>query len=151
VPGPALPARFSPEPAAQEELTLATQSRRRIVVALRAKHSSELARREAVLTEIVSSGESQEPWTEPARMALVQWRQEIETAVLPVQVAAPRCYAAGCLSHVTFPDFASYEEAQRRTPTLQLGAVGPHLHLPPERLPSGEVLASWAVLRPEPQ
>jgi hypothetical protein len=129
--------------------SLATRLRRRIVLALRARHLSDTARRDAVLAEFISSGESLEPWTEQARGALERWRQEIDTTVLPIRAEPAGCYAAGCLARVTFPDAASYAAAQQLTPRLQLGQVGPHMQLPPEHLSSGEVVVSWAVLRPE--
>ncbi|WP_233166191.1 hypothetical protein [Archangium sp. Cb G35] len=121
----------------------------RIVRALRADHATPLARRDAVLAEFHASGESQEPWTQGARSALDAWRTTIEADVLPVQSEPPRCYAAGCVARVTFPDAASYEEARQRVPALKLGDVGPHMQLPPEHLPSGQVVVSWAVLPPK--
>ncbi|WP_257453735.1 hypothetical protein [Archangium lipolyticum] len=126
------------------------EQRQRIVDALRADYSTPLARRDAVLTAFLASGDSQAPWTEQARTALASWRTTIETEVLPVRAEPPRCYAAGCVSHVTFPDAASYEVARQRVAGLALSGVGPHLQLPPEYLPSGEVAVSWAVLPPEP-
>ncbi|HYO71771.1 MAG TPA: hypothetical protein VEU33_37405 [Archangium sp.] len=121
----------------------------RVVRALRAGYATPLARRDAVLAELHASGESQEPWTRGARAALDTWRTTIEANVLPVRAEPPRCYAAGCMARVTFPDVASYEEARQRVPGLKLGDVGPHLQLPPEHLPSGQVVVSWAVLPPE--
>ncbi|HEX5749665.1 MAG TPA: hypothetical protein VFZ09_25770 [Archangium sp.] len=120
----------------------------RVVRALRAGYATPLARRDAVLAELHASGESQEPWTRGARVALDTWRTTIEANVLPVQAEPPRCYAAGCVARVTFPDAASHEEARQRVPGLKLGDVGRHLQLPPEHLPSGEVVVSWAVLSP---
>jgi hypothetical protein len=120
----------------------------RVVSALRAGYATPLARRDAVLAELQASGESQEPWTHQARTALDTWRTTIEADVLPVHAEPPRCYAAGCVARVTFPDAASYEEARHRVPGLKLGDVGRHLQLPPEHLPSGEVTVSWTVLSP---
>ncbi|ADO68822.1 hypothetical protein [Stigmatella aurantiaca] len=137
-------------PPVREEGTLATQLRGRIAVALRGDHPTLVARRDAVLSEFFASGKSQEPWTQEARTALERWRETITTSVLPVQWESTECYSAGCLAQVKFPDTASYEEAHRRVAGLQLGEVGPHMQLPPEHLPSGEVTVSWAVLRPEP-
>jgi hypothetical protein len=121
----------------------------RVVRALRASYATPLGRRDAVLAEFHASGESQAPWTRGARAALDTWRTTIETNVLPVRAEPPRCYAAGCVARVTFPDVASYEEARQRVPGLKLGDVGPHLQLPPEHLSSGQVVVSWAVLPPE--
>ncbi len=120
----------------------------RVVRALRSSHATPLARRDAVLAELQASGESQEPWTQQARAALDTWRTTIQRDVLPVRAEPPRCYAAGCVARVTFPDPASYEEARYRVPGLKLGDVGRHLQLPAEHLPSGEVVVSWAVLSP---
>ncbi|HZI05651.1 MAG TPA: hypothetical protein VEZ71_16595 [Archangium sp.] len=120
----------------------------RVVSALRADYATPLARRDAVLAGLQASGESREPWTQRARTALDTWRTTIEADVLPVRAEPPRCYAAGCVTRVTFPDAASYEEARQRVPGLKLGDVGRHLQLPPEHLPSGEVAVSWAVLSP---
>ncbi|MDY7228170.1 hypothetical protein [Hyalangium rubrum] len=140
-----------PEPLPrEEEVTQATRLRSRIVLALRGQHPTPLARRDAVLSEFLSSGVSQEPWTQEARAALEHWREQIAASVLPVRAEPSVCYAAGCLERVTFPDPESFAEAQRRVPQLALGSVGPHMQLPPEHLPSGEVVVSWAVLRPEP-
>ncbi|SEL35042.1 hypothetical protein SAMN05444354_105290 [Stigmatella aurantiaca] len=134
-------------PPAREEGTRATQLRGRIAQALRGEHPTPVARRDAVLGEFFASGESQEPWTQEARAALDRWRETIATSV---RLEPMGCYSAGCLAQVRFPDAASYEEAHRRVAGLQLGEVGPHMQLPPEHLPSGEVAVSWAVLRPEP-
>ncbi|MDC0712828.1 hypothetical protein POL68_30485 [Stigmatella sp. ncwal1] len=137
-------------PPLREEGTRATQLRGRIAVALRGDHPTPVARRDAVLSEFFASGKSQEPWTQEAQTALERWREAITSSVLPVQWEPTGCYSAGCLAQVKFPDAASYEEAHRRVAGLQLGEVGPHMQLPPEHLPSGEVVVSWAVLRPEP-
>ncbi len=123
--------------------------RLRVVSALRADYPTPLARRDAVLAAFQASGESQEPWTTQARTALDSWRTTIETDVLPVRAESPRCFAAGCVTRITFPDSASYEEARQRVPGLKFVGVGPHLQLPAEHLPSGEVVVSWAVLPPE--
>ncbi|QRO00183.1 hypothetical protein JRI60_14750 [Archangium violaceum] len=125
------------------------EQRQRIVDALRADYANPRERRDAVLAAFQSSGDSQSPWTEQAREALVSWRTTIEAEVLPVRAEPPRCFTAGCVSRVTFPDAASYEEARQRVPGLMLTGVGPRLQLPPEYLPSGEVVVSWAVLPPE--
>lgn len=138
-------------PASYEPADLAEQLRLRLVRALRARHPTPLARREAVLAELRASGESQEPWTQPARAALEHMRARMEAEVLPFQAEPAGCYAAGCALRVTFPDSQSFAEAQRRVPTLSPGGgVGPHMQLPPEPLPSGEVVGFWLVLRPQP-
>ncbi|WNG35026.1 hypothetical protein F0U61_16240 [Archangium violaceum] len=125
------------------------EQRLNIVRALRGDYATPLERRDAVLAQFHASGESQEAWTQQARKALETWRTTLEAEVLPVRAEPPRCYAAGCVTHVTFPDAASYEEARRRVPGLKLGDVGPHMQLPAEHLPSGEVVVPWAVLSPE--
>ncbi|WNG30935.1 hypothetical protein F0U62_48155 [Cystobacter fuscus] len=125
------------------------EQRQRIVSALRGRHATPLERRDAVLAAFESSGESQAEWTKQGREALATWRASIEEQVLPIRAESPRCYAAGCVTRVTFPDAASYEEARQRVPGLELTGVGPHMQLPPEHLPSGEVTVSWAVLPPE--
>jgi hypothetical protein len=125
------------------------EQRQRIVSALRGRYATPLERRDAVLAAFESSGESQGEWTKQGREALATWRASIEEQVLPLRAEPPRCYAAGCVTRVTFPDAASYEEARQRVPGLALTGVGPHLQLPPETLPSGEVTVSWAVLPPE--
>lgn len=125
------------------------EQRQRLVRALRADYPTPLARRDAVLAELEASGESRAAWTERARTALETWRTIIGAEVLPVRAEPPHCYAAGCVTRVTFPDEASYDEARQRVPGLKLGDVGPHMQLPAERLSSGEVSVSWAVLSPE--
>lgn len=125
------------------------EQRQRIVSALRGHYDTPLQRRDAVLAAFESSGESQAAWTEQARAALGTWRATLENEVLPLRAEPPRCYAAGCVTRVTFPDALSYEDARRRVPELELTGVGAHLQLPPEHLPSGEVTVSWAVLPPE--
>ncbi|OJH41643.1 hypothetical protein [Cystobacter ferrugineus] len=125
------------------------EQRQRIVSALRGRYATPLERRDAVLAAFESSGESQAEWTKQGREALATWRSSIEEQVLPIRAEPPRCYAAGCVTRVTFPDPASYEEARQRVPMLELTGVGPHMQLPPEYLPSGEVSVSWAVLPPE--
>ncbi|MCE9670883.1 hypothetical protein LY474_24040 [Myxococcus stipitatus] len=125
-----------------------SESRRRVVQALRGAREPGL-RREAVLAVLRSSGESHEPWTERARAALATWRRRVEEDVLPVQVEPPHCFAAGCVTRVTFPDKDSLQESYRRAPEWRLGAPGAHLQLPPERLASGEFIATWLVLPPD--
>jgi hypothetical protein len=125
------------------------EQRQHIVSALRGRYATPLERRDAVLAAFESSGDSQAEWTKQGREALASWRASIEEQVLPIRAESPRCYAAGCVTRVTFPDAASYEEARQRVPRLELAGVGPHMQLPPEHLPSGEVTVSWAVLPPE--
>ncbi|GEL72225.1 hypothetical protein [Myxococcus virescens] len=122
--------------------------RLRLVTALRGAYSSPEARRDAVLAELTASGESHEPWTAQARAALAKWHAQVEADVLPVQAEPPRCFAAGCVARVTFPDSDSFQESFRRTADLRLGEDTTHMQLPPERRASGEVVAAWLVLRP---
>ncbi|GHG80319.1 hypothetical protein GCM10012319_33180 [Comamonas sp. KCTC 72670] len=119
-----------------------------MVKALRTKHPNPGARREAVLAELMATGESHEPWTAHARDPLARWQAQVESDVLPVTAAPARCFAAGCVTRVTFPDDASFQEAFRRTADLQLGEGSAHMQLPPEHRASGEVVAAWLVLRP---
>ena len=119
-----------------------------LVKALRARHPDADARREAVLAELMATGESQEPWTAHARDALARWQAQVESDVLPVAATPARCFAAGCVTRVTFPDAESFQESFRRTADLQLGEGSAHMQLPPERRASGEVVATWLVLRP---
>ena len=119
-----------------------------LVKALRGTYPAPEARRDAVLAELTASGASHEPWTEQARVALAKWHAQVEANVLPVQAEPPQCFAAGCVARVTFPDGDSFLESFRRTADLQLGEGTTHMQLPPERQPSGEVVAAWLVLRP---
>lgn len=128
-----------------------SEPRQRIVNALRARQDTPLRRRDAVLAALADSGASPAEWTERGNAALDAWRATIAREVLPVRAEPARCYAAGCVTRVTFPDALSYEEARQRIPELELSGVGPHMQLPPEHLPSGEVTVSWAVLPPEPR
>ncbi|NPC82290.1 hypothetical protein HPC49_29235 [Pyxidicoccus fallax] len=117
--------------------------------ALRGEHATPEQRRDAVLAELAATGDSSEPWTADARAALETWRSRVDEEVLPVRAEPARCFAAGCVARVTFPDAHSFEASFQRTASLRLGAAGSHLQLPPERMPSGEVVASWVVLRPD--
>ncbi|MFP2932624.1 hypothetical protein ACLESO_47255, partial [Pyxidicoccus sp. 3LG] len=125
------------------------ETRLRVVKALRGAHATPDARREAVLAELTASGDSGEPWTADARSALDAWRTRVGEDVLPVRAEPPRCYSAGCVARVTFPDAASFDAAFERTSELKLDTASARLQLPPERLASGEVVASWVVLRPD--
>ncbi|MBN8472959.1 hypothetical protein JYJ95_41185 [Corallococcus exiguus] len=125
------------------------ETRVRLVKALRADHPTPQARRDAVLAELTASGDSAEPWTQDARAALETWHARIGQDVRPVQAEPPHCYAAGCVTRVTFPDEASFRDAWERTSRLSPSAQGAHLQLPPERLASGEVRVPWLVLRPD--
>jgi hypothetical protein len=120
-----------------------------VVRALRGKYVTPEERRGAVLAELAATGDSSEPWTADARAALDTWRARVEEEVLPVRAEPARCFNAGCVARVTFPDAASFEASFQRTAELRLGTAGTHLQLPPERLPSGELVASWVVLRPD--
>jgi hypothetical protein len=120
-----------------------------LVRALRGEYPSPAERRDAVLAELVASGESTEPWTGNARAALDAWRAQVEADVLPVHAEPSRCFAAGCVARVVFPEAASFEESFRLTSRRRLGSPGAHLQLPPEHLPTGEVVATWVVLRPD--
>jgi hypothetical protein len=124
-------------------------TRSRLVLTLRADHPSPQARREAVLAELTASGDSTEPWTRDAREELGAWHERIRQDVRPVRAEATHCYAAGCMTRVTFPDEASFRDAWQRTASLAPDAAGAHLQLPPERLASGEVRVPWLVLRPD--
>ncbi len=148
-PPPTVHAATAREPGPARARRQPSETRVRVVKALRGEHPTPEARRDAVLSELAVSGPSAEPWTEDARAALDTWRARVEADVLPVRAEPPRCFAAGCVSRVTFPDAASFEEAFQRTAELRLGTGGAHLQLPPERLSSGEVVASWVVLRPD--
>ncbi|ABF90755.1 conserved hypothetical protein [Myxococcus xanthus DK 1622] len=161
-PGPSTPvapaqpdARPITRPTSASEAERSARSRRtppaqrlRLVTALRGTHPSPEARRDAVLAELTASGESHEPWTAQARAALAKWHAQVEADVLPVQAEPPRCFAAGCVARVTFPDSDSFQESFRRTADLRLGEGTTHMQLPPERRASGEVVAAWLVLRP---
>lgn len=125
------------------------ETRVRLVKALRADHPTPQARRDAVLAELTASGDSVEPWTQDARAALETWHARISQDVRPVQAEPPHCYAAGCVTRVTFPDEASFRDAWERTSRLSPSARSAHLQLPPERLASGEVRVPWLVLRPD--
>lgn len=150
-PRPGATARSAPEPEATPARARRplSETRVRVVTALRGEHPTPDTRREAVLAELAASGSGAEPWMEDARGALTTWRARVEADVLPVRAEPPRCFAAGCVARITFPDAASFDEAFSRTAELPLGTGSAHLQLPPERLPSGEVAASWVVLRPE--
>ncbi|WP_375754993.1 hypothetical protein [Corallococcus exercitus] len=124
-------------------------TRVRLVRALRADHPDPGARRDAVLAELTASGDSAEPWTQDARAALDAWHARIAQDVQPIQAEPPHCYAAGCVTRVTFPDEASFRDAWERASRLTPSAHSAHLQLPPERLPSGEVRVPWLVLRPD--
>lgn len=119
-----------------------------LVMALRGAYPSPEARGEAVLAALTATGPSHEPWTKQARAALATWHAQVEADVLPVQAEPPRCFAAGCVARVTFPDGDSFQESFRRTADLRLGDGTTHMQLPPERRSSGEVVATWLVLRP---
>lgn len=125
------------------------ETRLRLVKALRADHASPQARRDAVLAELLASGDSVEPWTRDAHAALDTWHERLPPEARPVQTEPARCYAAGCVSHVTFPDEASFRAAWERASSLAPSAHGAHLQLPPERLASGGVRVPWLVLRPD--
>ncbi|WP_426735276.1 hypothetical protein [Myxococcus faecalis] len=125
------------------------ESRKLLVQALREAPADPKARRDAVLASLESSGVSQEPWTAGAREALDTWRQRMATSIQPVEAEPPRCFAAGCVTRVTFPDAATHDAAFRLTPELRLPGNAAHLQLPAEHLASGQVLATWVVLRPD--
>ncbi|RKG93796.1 hypothetical protein [Corallococcus terminator] len=146
----ALKVQGPPQPELRDRARRALPDTRvRLVKALRADHASPQARRDAVLAELTASGDSAEPWTQDARAALDSWHERISRDVRPVQAEAPHCYAAGCVSRVTFPDEASFRDAWERASGLSPSAHSAHLQLPPERLPSGEVRVPWLVLRPD--
>ncbi|MFY1827454.1 hypothetical protein ACN47A_16150 [Myxococcus fulvus] len=126
-----------------------SESRKLLVQALRGAPAEPKARRDAVLASLESTGVSQEPWTTGAREALDAWRQRMATSVQPVEAEPPRCFAAGCVTRVTFPDAATHDAAFRLTPELRLPGNAAHLQLPAEHLASGQVLATWVVLRPD--
>ncbi|MCP3059191.1 hypothetical protein LXT21_10445 [Myxococcus sp. K38C18041901] len=126
-----------------------SESRKLLVQALRGAPAEPNARRSAVLASLESTGVSQEPWTAGAREALDAWRQRMTTSIQPVEAEPPRCFAAGCVTRVTFPDAATHDAAFRLTPELRLPGNAAHLQLPAEHLASGQVLATWVVLRPD--
>ncbi|WP_426744633.1 hypothetical protein VZQ01_23675 [Myxococcus faecalis] len=126
-----------------------SESRKLLVQALRKAPADPKARRDAVLASLESTGASQEPWTAGAREALDTWRQRMATSIQPVEAEPPRCFAAGCVTRVTFPDAATHDAAFRLTPELRLPGNAAHLQLPAEHLASGQVLATWVVLRPD--
>ncbi|MGE6760185.1 hypothetical protein ACQKGO_19375 [Corallococcus interemptor] len=139
-----------PQPELRDrERRVLPDTRVRLVRALRADHPTPQARRDAVLAELTASGDSAEPWTEDARAALETWHARINQDVRRVPADPPHCYAAGCVTRVTFPDEASFRDAWERTSRLSPSAHGAHLQLPPEHLPSGEVRVPWLVLRPD--
>jgi hypothetical protein len=146
----ALEVKGPPQPELRDrERRVLHDTRVRLVKALRADHPTPQARRDAVLAELTASGDSAEPWTQDARAALDTWHARIGQDVRPVTAEPSHCYAAGCLTRVTFPDEASFRDAWERTSRLSPGARGAHLQLPPEHLASGEVRVPWLVLRPD--
>ncbi|NOK23429.1 hypothetical protein, partial [Corallococcus carmarthensis] len=112
----ALKAKGPPQPELRDRARrVLPDTRVRLVRALRADHPDPRARRDAVLAELTASGDSVEPWTQEARAALDTWHARIDQDVRPVQVEPPHCYAAGCVTRVTFPDEASFRDAWERT------------------------------------
>ncbi|XYH97179.1 hypothetical protein ACMHYB_56995 [Sorangium sp. So ce1128] len=123
-----------------------------IIQAIRGEHASPVARREAMLEALEDSGEDREAWTTAAPEIFASWRRAMpDDAGAVLDPEASRCFRAGCEVDVRFPDEAAYERAAAVLRHLKedVPGHGGRVQTPPERLPSGEVQATWILLRPE--
>ncbi|WP_437590341.1 hypothetical protein [Sorangium sp. So ce1000] len=123
-----------------------------IIQAIRGEHSSPVARREAMLKALEDSGEDRGRWTTAAPEIFAFWQRAMpDDAGALLDPEASRCFRAGCEVDVRFADEAAYERAAAVLRHLKedVPGHGGRAQTPPERLPSGEVQATWILLRPE--
>jgi hypothetical protein len=150
--------RLRPQPVAEERegagdaRSEAEALRRPIIRAIRGDHPSPAARREAMLKALEDSGEDRGRWTAAAPDIFAAWQAAMpDDAGAALDPRASRCFRAGCEVEVRFADEAAYERAAavlRRLPEDAPGHGG-RVQTPPERLPNGEVQATWILLRPQ--
>ncbi|WP_148314505.1 hypothetical protein [Sorangium cellulosum] len=130
----------------------AERLRRPIIQAIRGEHPSPVARREAMLKALEGSGEDRGRWTTAAPEIFAFWQRAMpDDAGAVLDPEASRCFRAGCEVDVRFADEAAYERAAAVLRHLKedVPGHGGRVQTPPERLPSGEVQATWILLRPE--
>jgi hypothetical protein len=128
----------------------ATTLRAPIIDAIRSDKLRGEQKRTAMVEAIRSSGESDEPWTAEAEDAFDSWTSSMPRELRgKIVLSEPRCYAAGCITDVTFPDAESHRLAARtfRSLTEADAGHGGRVQTPPE--PQGSrLVTSWIMLRP---
>ncbi len=153
-PEPELAAGFSDDDP-EEESDPVEESRRirlPVIQALRANHPTPQARREAMLDALRNSGESDEAWTKQSVEVFDEWMRGISTDVgLRPNWSSAQCYQAGCTLELSFPNRASYERAAKEFRSLQEEGAnhGGRVQTPAVESESGELVASWIMMRPD--
>lgn len=124
-----------------------------VIRAIREKHSTPEARKEAMLKALRASGPTGDAWAQRGREVFEQWERSMPTdldrATLRETVA---CYQAGCEIAVRF---ASREDAERGADAFrELQDASSELHAGRVQTPAvdvggGAYEANWIMLRPE--
>jgi hypothetical protein len=143
------------EVAAAEAEDPAAEARRirlPLIMAIRGRHSSPEARREAMLEALRRSGASSEDWTREASTVFARWDAALAVDIArAVELREARCFRAGCEVPVVFPDRAAFERAATAFRSIhEAEAVhGGRVQTPPVVRPDGTIEASWLMLRPD--
>lgn len=139
----------------EEEIDPVEESRRirlPVIQAIRGSHPTPEARREAMLKALRRSGPSNEAWTRQSTAVFDDWMRGLSTAVeFRPNWSSAQCYQAGCEVELSFPDRASYERAAEEFRSLREGGAthGGRVQTPAVESDSGEILASWIMMRPD--
>lgn len=108
-------------------------------------------RRLRMLAALRASGESDEPWTQTSRQIFTGWERALPQAVeLKMELEKSKCFQAGCVVPVVFPNREAAELAARefRKLSVEEAAHGGRVQTPADFVEEGKLEASWIFLRP---
>jgi len=147
------------EPPAQEALVgsereKALELRKPVITAIRAAHQDPAAKAAAMVKAIETTGPSVETWTSEAGQVFRKWTDAMPPDLTgKLRLGEPKCFNAGCLVEVRFPDLATERvaSAAMRSMVEPAQAHGGRVQTPPRAAAGGEaVTTTWIMLRPVP-
>ena len=122
-----------------------------VIMAIRGNYESARERYDAVREALARSGPTNEAWVASAPDVFESWNRALGALGPGIEASSLSCFVAGCETHLTFPDMASYERtasAFRSIPESD-AKHGGRIQTPPIPLPDGTVQAAWLMLRPD--
>jgi len=150
---PELPEGQAEEPSeeAHSGLERAKLARLPVIMAIRGDYKSARERYDAVREALALSGPTNEPWVASAPAVFEGWNRALGALGPGIDRSSLSCFVAGCETHLTFPDMASYERTASAFRSIQDSDAqhGGRVQTPPIPLPDGTVQAAWLMLRPD--
>jgi hypothetical protein len=122
-----------------------------VIMAIRGNYESARERYDAVREALARSGPTNESWVASAPAVFESWNRALGALGPGIEASSVSCFVAGCETHFTFPDMASYERTANAFRSIPESAAkhGGRVQTPPIPLPDGTVQAAWLMLRPD--